>query len=56
MFEARIPTRQFAKFDATALMAEKRRQHGTDLETVQGKDIREEPEKMAVEGDAQYTV
>jgi len=50
MFEARIPTRQFGKFDSTAMMEEKRRQHHTNVE-----DVREEPEKM-VEGDAQYTV
>jgi hypothetical protein len=52
MFEARIPVRQFAKFDATAMLEEKRRQHHTKVE-----DVREEPEKLAVEGgDNQYTV
>jgi len=52
MFEARIPVRQFAKFDATAMLEEKRRQHHTTVE-----DVREEPEKLAVEGgDLQYTV
>ena len=50
MFEARIPTRQFGKFDSTAMMEDKRRQHHTNVE-----DVREEPEKM-VEGEPQYTV
>jgi hypothetical protein len=51
MFEARIPTRQFGKFDSTAMMEEKRRQHHTNVE-----DVREEPEKMAVEGEHPYSV
>jgi len=51
MFEARIPTRQFAKFDSTAMLEDKRRQHQTNVE-----DVREEPEKMAIEDNNQYSV
>ena len=51
MFEARISTRQFAKFDSTAMLKEKRRQHQTNVE-----DVREEPEKMAIEDNNQYSV
>ncbi|ORY27083.1 general substrate transporter [Naematelia encephala] len=30
MFEARIPTRQFRKFDSSGMLAEKKHEHGTD--------------------------
>lgn len=41
MFEARIPTRQFASFDSRALLEEKKRQHHIDIT-----DVKEETEKL----------
>jgi len=41
MFEARIATRAFGKFDSSAMLEEKRRQHHTDIA-----DVKTEPEKM----------
>lgn len=42
MFEARIPTRQFRRFDSTAMLEEKRRQHNTNVADVKT----DEPEKI----------
>lgn len=41
MFEARIPTRQFAAFDSRSMMEDKRRQHHTEVT-----DVKEETEKI----------
>jgi hypothetical protein len=49
MFEARIPTRQFASFDSRELLEEKKRQHHTDIA-----DVKEETEK--IEGGAFDTI
>jgi hypothetical protein len=43
MYAARIPTRQFASFDSKVMMEDKRREHNN------AEDVREEPEKLAME-------
>lgn len=51
MFEARIATRAFGKFDSAAMLAEKKREHHTDVV-----DVKTEPEKMDEHVETGYVV
>ena len=39
MFEARIATRDFAKFDSAGMLEDKRREHHTTLEEVKKEEV-----------------